>query len=290
MKTMSTAESATAARFDDEPAEVVLELPRPVQRWWSLARWPSSLLFCVSFATLVALWQLATVLFDIKAYTLPSPYAIGEGVVENAGLLWRNTGVTVIEILAAFGLAVVIAMPIAAAIAFSRVLDKLVYPLLIAGQNIPKVAIAPIMVLWFGFGFKSNVAIGASIAVFPVIINTALGLNSIDPGMVRLGRSMGGTPLRILWKIRLPNAMPSIFAGLKLGMTFAVIGAIIGEFVSGSEGLGYIIQVATGQLRTVLAFSSMVVLSVVGIALYYAVEAAERLSIRWHSSQHKGGG
>ena len=250
-----------------------------------MAAWPSWTLFCLSFTLLLLLWQAAITLFDIPEYTLPSPWAVAVGIEENFGLLVENSRVTILEILVGFALAVALGFPIAAALAFSRVLDRLLYPILVAGQNVPKVAIAPIMVLWFGFGFKSNVAVATSIAIFPVIINTALGLKSIDPDMVRLGRVMGASSVRLLWKIRVPNAMPFVFAGLKLAMTFAVIGAIVGEFISGSSGLGYLIQVATGQLRTVLAFSSITVLSLIGIALYFAVEAVERVTIRWHSSQ-----
>lgn len=267
------------SRRNIEPTSTRLPAIRP------LGMWPAWLLFLVSLGSMTLLWQLVVTLFDIPEYTLPSPLAIALGIRENFGLLVEHSQVTLIEIIVAFGLAVAIGFPIAAALAFSRVLDRLLYPVLIAGQNVPKVAIAPIMVLWFGFGFKSNVAIAASIAIFPIIINSALGLKSIEPDMVRLGRAMGGSAFRLMWRIRLPNAMPSVFAGLKLGMTFAVIGAIVGEFISGSSGLGYLIQVATGQLRTVLAFSSIVVLSALGIGLYYLVEAFERVTIRWHSSQ-----
>lgn len=277
-----------SSNLDHQPAAGAAEMSSEVIKRRivpPLAVWPSWLLFCISFALLVVLWQAVIVVFSVPEYTLPSPWAVAVGIVENFGLLVENSKVTLAEILVGFVLAVALGFPVAAALAFSRVLDRLLYPILVAGQNVPKVAIAPIMVLWFGFGFQSNVAIAASIAIFPIIINTALGLKSIEPDMIRLGRIMGGSPLRVMWKIRLPNAMPFVFAGLKLGMTFAVIGAIVGEFISGSSGLGYLIQVASGQLRTVLAFSSIVVLSVLGIALYYAVEAVERVSIRWHSSQ-----
>jgi NitT/TauT family transport system permease protein len=251
----------------------------------SFAVWPSWVLVVASFGSLLLLWQLAIMVFDIPDYVLPTPIAVAEGMVEFRELLLEHTLVTLSEVAAGFALAVVLGFPIAALIAFSRVFDRLVYPLLVAGQSVPKVAIAPIMVLWFGFGFKSNVAVSTSIAIFPIIVNTALGLKSIDPDMVRLGKSMGATGMRLMWKIRLPNALPNVFVGLKLGMTFAVIGAIVGEFISGGSGLGYLIQLATGQLRTVLAYSSIVTLSLLGIALYYVVEAIERVSIRWHPSQ-----
>ena len=247
---------------------------------------PSWAMFLISMITSLFLWQLVIWVFRIPEYVLPAPAAILEGIIDNRALLLEHTQVTLVEILVAFFISAVLGFVIASALAFSKVLDSLLYPALVAGQNIPKVALAPIMVLWFGFGFKSNVAIAIAIAIFPIIINTALGLKSIEPDMVRLGKSMGGTPIRLMWKIRLPNAMPYVFAGLKLGMTFAVIGAIVGEFVSGSSGLGYLIQLGTGQLRTVLAFSGIVVLSALGIVLYYLVELIERMSIGWHSSQN----
>lgn len=247
--------------------------------------WPGWILVLLSFAFVVGLWWLVILLFSVPAYVLPSPLAVAEEIVASRGLLTRNLLVTLNEVLVGFGVAVLIGFPLAMAIAFSRVLDRLIYPMLVAGQAVPKVAVAPIMVLWFGFGFQSNVAVAASIAVFPVVVNTALGFKSIDPDLVRLGRSMGATQLRLLRKVRVPNALPNIFVGLKLGITFAVIGAVVGEFIAGSAGLGYLIQLATGQLRTVLAFASIVVLSFLGIALFYIVEGIERVSVKWHDSQ-----
>lgn len=241
-------------------------------------------LFVVSFLFVVVLWQAIIWLFSVPPYVLPSPPQIAVAIWETRGMLWQHSIVTLKEILVGFGIAVLLGFPVAMGIAFSKVIDRLVYPLLVAGQAVPKVAIAPIMVLWFGFGFRSNVAVAASIAIFPVVVNCALGLKNIDPDMVRLGRSMGASTLRLLLKVRIPNALPNVFAGLKLGITFAVVGAIVGQFIAGSEGLGYLIQLATGQLRTVLAFASIVVLSFLGILLFYAVELLERIFVRWHVS------
>jgi NitT/TauT family transport system permease protein len=235
-----------------------------------------------SFVFVAVLWEAVRLVFQVPEYVLPSVGAVGAGIIEHRVLLFEHVQITLKSVLTGFVLAVGLGFPIAMAIAFSRVIDRLLYPLLVAGQAIPKIALAPIIIMWFGFGFQAHVAIAVTIAIFPVVINSALGLKSIDPDLVRLARSIGASPLGMLWKIRLPNALPNVFAGLKLGMTFAVIGAVVGEFIAGGGGLGYLVQLGTGQLRTVLAFASIVVLSALGVALFYAVEAVERLTIGWH--------
>lgn len=266
-----------------EPEDVTQR--KSLGRALSLTNWPNWLLALTSFILVFVVWRIAIAVLSIPAYVLPTPTDVGQEIFESRSLLFRHSLVTLNEVLVGFAASLMIGFPLAIAIAFSRILDRLIYPLLVAGQAVPKVAVAPIMVLWFGFGFKSNVAVAASIAVFPVVVNTALGFKSIDPDLIRLGRSMGATQVRLLRKIRIPNALPNIFVGLKLGITFAVIGAVVGEFIAGSAGLGYLIQLATGQLRTVLAFASIAVLSALGIALFYIVEAIERVSVRWHESQ-----
>src|SRR4029079_1570471 len=144
------------------------------------------------------------------------------------------------------------------------------------------IALAPILLAWFGFGIKTNVTIGFVIAVFPVVINTVLGLKSIDPAMVKLGRAMGASSWRLFIKIRVPTALPSLFAGLKIAGTFAVIGAIVGEFTAGVRGLGYLIAFTTGNLNMNLAFAALVAISLVGIAAYFAIELIERIALRSH--------
>jgi NitT/TauT family transport system permease protein len=143
------------------------------------------------------------------------------------------------------------------------------------------VAIAPLFLIWFGFGGRTNAILALSTAVFPVVINTALGLTEINRDLIRLGRVMGGSPLRVFWYIRLPAALPSIFAGLKVSITLATIGAIVGELVAGQEGLGYLAQYAAGQLKTNYTFACIVVLSLLGVALFYLMVYIEGAVIRW---------
>jgi NitT/TauT family transport system permease protein len=266
---------------------VVQEAPAPAKiRVPFLRRLANSSLFlgCVSIVSVALLWQLAVTIFPIPSYLLPSPTEIGSVMVSHFGLQMTHALVTVREILLGFALAVLIGVPIAVAITFLPVFEKLFYPILVATQAIPKVAVAPLFLVWFGFGESPKVAMATVIAVFPIIIDTAVGLRAIDPDMVRLAKSMRAGSLRTFWKVRLPIALPNIFAGLKMAMTFAVIGAVVGEFVAGQSGLGYLIQAATGSLQTTVAFASIVLLSLIGIVLFFIVEALERVFVPWHRS------
>jgi NitT/TauT family transport system permease protein len=241
-------------------------------------------LFSLSLLLVIGLWYLLILVFDLAPFVLPPPHVVASSLADNGSLLLGHAWFTLLEILAGFGLAVAVGFPVGLVIAFSRVMDRLLYPPLIISQAVPKIALAPIFLAWFGFGFRTNVAISFLLAVFPVIINTALGLKALDPDMVRLGRAMGSNPWRMFVRIRLPAAMPSVFAGLKIAITFAVIGAVVGEFVAGSAGLGYAIQVATGLFNMSLAFAAIVVISVLGVALFFAVELLERVVLRNHPS------
>jgi len=251
-----------------------------------LRRWANSSVFlgCLSIAGVALLWQLAVTIFPIPSYLLPSPLEIGSVMVSRFELQTTHALVTVREILLGFALAVLIGVPLAVAITFLPLFEKLFYPILVATQAIPKVAVAPLFLVWFGFGEAPKVAMASVIAVFPIIIDTAVGLRAIDPDMVRLAKSMRAGSLKTFWKVRLPIALPSIFAGLKMAMTFAVIGAVVGEFVAGQSGLGYLIQAATGSLQTEVAFASIVYLSFIGIVLFFIVEAFERFFVPWHRS------
>jgi NitT/TauT family transport system permease protein len=158
--------------------------------------------------------------------------------------------------------------------------DKLVTPLLVLSQGIPKIALAPVLLAWFGFGFKSNLAIGFLIAVFPVVVNTVLGLRSVDPALLRMGTSFGGAGLRLFRQVRLPAALPSIQAGMEIAVTFAAVGAIIGEFAAGSAGLGYLIQVTVGNLDMALGFAAIVCTALAGWITYLLVKAIGFILLR----------
>ena len=181
-----------------------------------------------------------------------------------------------------FALSIVIGIPLALAIFLWPAFSRSILPLLVSSQAMPKVAVAPLFLVWFGFGLLPKVLIAFLIAFFPVVINTAVGLASIEPEKIYLARSMGFGATATFFKIRLPNALPAIFGGLKISITLAVVGAVVGEFVGGDAGLGYLLMVANGSMDTQLLFAGIVALTVLGVALFLLIEFAERLAIPRH--------
>jgi NitT/TauT family transport system permease protein len=238
-----------------------------------------------SFLLILLIWDLGVRIFRIPVYLVPAPIDVFFTLVQH----WRELGMQTLwtagAILAGFVAAGVVAIPLAMLIVVSPALKRLLYPPMVATQSIPKIALAPLFVVWFGFGLMPKVAVAFLIAFFPVVIDTIVGLRSIDPAMVQLARSMGAPPHRIFLKLRLPNALPMIFGGLKVASTLAVVGALTGEFIGSDKGLGYLLVQASGNLNTALLFATLVVLSLVAMAFFYIVEAIERLTIPWHVSQ-----
>ncbi len=235
----------------------------------------------LGLALLILAWHAAVVFGRLPDIVLPSPMAVVAEMARRPDLLLHNAMVTLREILIGFGLAIAVGFPIAIAISFSQPLRRIIYPLLIVSNAIPKVAIAPLFLLWLGFGETTDISIALLVAVFPIVINTTLGLTEVSQELVRLGRIMGGSRWRVFWKIRFPSALPSIFAGLKVSMSLATVGAVVGELVAGEAGLGYLTQFAAGQLQTTLVFAAIVSLSILGVLLFYAIAAIEALAIQW---------
>ncbi len=236
---------------------------------------------CAGFVLLIVIWQLVVIVAHLPADIVPAPASVAEQLVGHWATLATNAWVTLQEILVGFVLAVACGVIVAIGIAFSRTVERLLYPLIVVSQAIPKIVVAPLFLLWFGFGLTTNVLVAMLVAIFPVIVNTTLGLTAIDRDFIRLARVMGGNRRRVFVKMRLPYAMPSIFAGLKLAITFATLGAVAGELVAGQAGLGYIVTFASGSLDAALSFAAIVVLSVLGVVLFYAVVAVERVVLGW---------
>jgi len=219
-------------------------------------------------------------------FLLPPPSVIVQAMYFNADVLARESVATIIEIALGFGLSVAIGIPLALAIFLWPPFARTLYPLLISSQAVPKVAVAPLFIVWFGLGLMPKVLIAFLIAFFPVVINTAMGLAAIEPEKVYLARSMGLGALATFFKIRLPNALPSIFAGLKISITFAVVGAVVGEFVGGQGGLGYLLLIANGNMDTALLFAGIVALTLLGIVLFALIGLVERLMLPPHAVEH----
>ena len=220
-------------------------------------------------------------MFNVPAVVLPGPWQVAVAMVEYAGILTSEAWVTLLECIYGFVLAMGIGIPIAVVMTYSRIANLMFYPLLVASQSIPKVAIAPILLVWFGTGIESKLAMAFVIAFFPAVVDTATGLRSTSPELLELARSLQCSRLQTFFKIQLPSALPSIFSGAKIAVTLAVIGAVIGEFIGSNEGLGNLLLTANSQLNSALVWASLVVLSVLGMLLYGAVVLAEKIMMPW---------
>jgi NitT/TauT family transport system permease protein len=227
----------------------------------------------------LAAWEVGTRVFGVPTFLLPAPSTIVVSFAEHASLIFKHGWVTTIEIVLGYLMSIVIGVPLALAIFMSPAFSRAVLPLLVSSQAMPKVAVAPLLLVWFGFGLLPKVLIAFLIAFFPIVISTAVGLAGIEPEKIYLARSMGLGPAATFIKIRLPSALPSIFGGLKISITLAVVGAVVGEFVGGDAGLGYLLMVANGNIDTPLLFAGIIALTFQGVVLYYLVELAERLAI-----------
>jgi len=234
----------------------------------------------------LVVWEAAARVFSIPAYLLPAPSAIVRSMDSNAAVLIKESIGTTLEILLGFALSVAVGVPLALAIYLWRPFARAIYPLLVSSQAVPKVAVAPLFLVWFGFGLMPKVLIAFLIAFFPVVINTAMGLAALEREKIYLARSMGLGPFATFFKIQLPNALPSIFAGLKISITFAVVGAVVGEFVGGQGGLGYLLLIANGNMDTALLFAGIVALTVLGVVLFLLIGLVERMVLPPHAVEH----
>jgi NitT/TauT family transport system permease protein len=234
-----------------------------------------------TIVALVVVWEILVRLASVPAFILPAPTSIARTSVEWQGHIPGHFGVTLYETLAGFALSIAVAVPIAVLIVSSRFLSHTIYPLLLVLQSVPKVAIAPLLLIWVGYGELPKILVVFLVCFFPIVIGTAAGLNSAPPEMLDLVRSLSASPAQVFVKVRFPYAMPQIFVGLKVAITLAVIGAVIGEFVGADSGLGYLIMVSSQQINTALAFASMILLSAMSIVLFYLVEWIERLVVPW---------
>ena len=230
-------------------------------------------------------WDLCIRLFKIPQYLIPTPWQVVQQLFKEWPMLWRESLPTLYATLGGFALSALVGVPIAMWIAYSRLVESFVYPLLVFSQSVPKVAIAPLFVVWFGFGVIPKVIAAFLLGFFPVIVATVQGFKSIESDVIDLARSMGASPLKVFLKFRLPQAMPAIFSGLKVSVTLAVVGAVVGEFVGSNSGLGYVLQKANGTFDLPLMFAALVILSMIGVLLFLVLELIERWVLPWHASQ-----
>src|ERR1700738_4259880 len=235
---------------------------------------------CLFPATLAG-WELAVRTLGIPDFILPSPSAIVIKIISTWQLLLLNAFVTLQEILLGFGLSVAVAIPLAIAVVYSGIFERVAFPFMVSLQTIPKVALAPILVMWLGYGIMPKGMVAFLISFFPIVINSVIGMRSAEKEMIYLVQSMGAGELTTFIKIRLPKALPSIFGGLKVGMGQAGGGATVGEFIAAENGLGYLQLISQVRLDTALLFAAVVGLALLGVFLFNAVAWIERLALPW---------
>ena len=235
----------------------------------------------------VLFWDLAVRFFGIPSYLLPSPLAVMKEISAQWELFLFHGWITVVEIFLGFFASILIAVPLALIIVLNRTMERMLMPLLVMSQSVPKVAIAPLFVVWLGFGILPKVAVAFLVAFFPVLIATVTGLKSVEPEMLDLVRSMGATTRQVIWKVRVPTALPQFFSGAKISICFSVVGAIVGEFVGTDKGLGYLLLTSTGDLDGALLYGTVVILIILGIILFGVVAQIEKILIPWHISIRK---
>lgn len=226
-------------------------------------------------------WELWVRIDDTPAWLLPSPSSVLRTLVSDRSLLAHHAWVTLQEVITGFTVALVCGFVLAVAIEESKLAERAVYPIIVASQAVPIVALAPLLLVWFGYGLLPKVVVTALVAFFPIVVTTVDGLRSADREMLDLLRGMGAGKFARFRLVKLPSAMPSIFSGMRIGVALAVIGAVFGEYVGAKAGLGYLMNISSGRLLTSRVFACIVVLASVAIILFIAVIILERILLPW---------
>lgn len=255
---------------------------------------PELILAPVLLVVILVTWEWGVPYFDVPNYVLPTPSAIGVALWRglDAGFMarggyWLHTWVTVWEVLLGFFIGSGVGLLLGTVISQFRIIEATLRIYLVAIQSLPKIALAPIIVLWFGFGLTSKVVIICLLTFFPLLINSMAGFKAVDPERLELMRALGANPWQIFWKVRLPSAMPYIFAGLDMAAVFAVVGAVVGEFVGAQRGLGTLILSMNAQMDIAGTFSVFIILAVVGIGIHKALRMVERRVLFWSGEEQR---
>jgi ABC-type nitrate/sulfonate/bicarbonate transport system permease component len=234
----------------------------------------------------IGFWEAYVRIFDVQKWLLPAPSIIAKTIGVDAGLLAGHTLATIEEIVIGFALALACGFGLAAAIGLSRTVERVLYPFIIASQTIPIIVIAPMLLVWVGYGLAPKVIVVALICFFPIVVNMVDGLKSVDSDVVSLMRTLGAGRWAIFMKLQVPTSMPYLFSGLRIAIAFSVIGAVIGEWVGSSEGLGYLMIRSKPQFLTERVFAAIVILSALGVTLFATVGVVERFAIPWWRREH----
>jgi NitT/TauT family transport system permease protein len=240
-------------------------------------------------ALAIALWQLLITVFKVKEFVIPSPISVfkslfsGELIAENTW--WVHISTTLIEIAVSFSLTAIVGFALALFISWSKMLRGIFMPVIAVLNSLPKIALAPLFLIWLGYGFTANVTIAIIVAFFPVVLNTIAGLNSVDEDLLDLIRYLNASKLQLFLKIRIPNSLPYIFSGLKVSATMTVVGVIVGEFVASSQGLGFLIKDSQAMMNTPPMFAALFIISAMGLGLFALIGFLERVLMPWNTEK-----
>ena len=280
---------STTSSTDASAGALARRAPAPRAESGVLRLWRSSwraLAFLAVAA--VALWRV-TARGWVQPYILPSPGETFGNLVEYTPYFLQHTWITTYETVLGFLIAVVLGELVAILMVRSKNLELTIYPIILVAQVIPKIAIAPLFVVWLGFGMGPKITVAVLMAFFPIVISGLAGLRSVDPEILDLAKTMGASKIKTFAKIQFPASLPQLLSGMKVAATLAVTGAVVGEFVGGNEGLGYVILRANGNMDTATLFAALLIMSAIGIVLFAIIQLAENLLIPWHASRRSDG-
>lgn len=238
------------------------------------------------FVALIALTEMAVRVLEVPNYLIPAPSVILAEMVGNWGYYWAAIPPTTFEIVVGFILAVIVGILLAIPIALTKFGEQALMPLIVGTQCIPKVALAPIFVIWFGFGLAPKVVVALAIAFFPIVVNMARGLRAVEPEIVQYMSTLGASSWFVFTRLRVPQSSPYLFAAMKVGVSLATVGAIVGEFIGADRGLGYLMTYAMNNFDTTRMFVALVVTSVIGVILYGLVALAEKKFLSWQPEEN----
>ncbi len=254
----------------------------------AFARWLRQRMGALLLALgLLLLWEVAVRVLGVKEYLLPPPSTIWTEFTKRMPTVMDGAWVTTQEILGGYLMAVLVSIPFALAVTYSRFMENAVYPVVVFLQIVPKIAIAPLFIIWFGFGYTPKLLIVFLLSFFPIVVSSIAGFKAVDPEIADFARTTGASGWKLFAKIRLPQALPDIFTGMKVGAALSATAAIVAEFVASDRGLGYLLLQYNGNLDTPMVFAVIFLLSFIGLAVYYTVEFIERITIPWHTSQNQ---
>ncbi|MGM7634969.1 ABC transporter permease [Bacillus sp. Hm123] len=248
-------------------------------------RWSSLFLPALTLVILLLLWEVGVRISQIEQWILPSPSAVMQALWDARELIWMHAGQTIYETVIGFSVAVIVSVMIATVIDLNDWLRKSVYPLLIISQTVPIIAVAPLFMMWFGYGLLPKVIVVALVCFFPITVNLADGYRLVDRDMIRLMESMGAKKRQIFRMVKLPGALPFFFSGLRIAGTYSVMGAVIGEWLGASKGLGILMTRSTQSFLTAQVFATIFVVIILSLLLYFLIEVIARLLISWHYQQ-----